>query len=123
MKTVSKEQVLKKLGHTIAKKREAAKYTQIQVGERLGIKDEQVYRIERGAVDPGVHKLHVMARMFGCGIETFFVESSSRPIHQVERMLKMMEKLTPGNRQLVVEIVEKLTSELGKVKETTSLLR
>lgn len=120
MTIASKEQVLKRLGQTIAKKRKAAGLTQAEVGKRLGIEDEQVYRIEHGKVDPGIYKLHVMARMFGCGIETFLIESSNRPANQVTHMHEMMKSLTPAHRRLVVEIVEKLTNELGEAKKAKS---
>lgn len=118
MKDAAREQILKKLGRILAKKRKTAGLTQSDVGKRLGVGDEQVYRIEGGITDPGIYKLHVMAKLFDCGIETLLVESSNRPDDQTAHMLKMMEKLSPANRRLVVEIVEKLTSELGKSTRT-----
>ncbi|WP_186177739.1 helix-turn-helix domain-containing protein [Burkholderia gladioli] len=108
------ELVNKKIGRTIAKKRNAAGYTQEQVAEHLGIGNEAFSRIERGLVSPGIFKLYEMAELFECGVETFLIEGSRRPTDQAEHMSQMLSRLSAPDRQMVVGIVEKLTIRLGK---------
>jgi transcriptional regulator with XRE-family HTH domain len=108
------ELVNRKIGRTIAKKRNSAGYTQEQVAERLGIGNEAFSRIERGLTSPGIFKLYEMAEMFECGVETFLIEGSRRASEQTEYIQQLISKLSAPDRQLVVGIVEKLSTRLGK---------
>jgi transcriptional regulator with XRE-family HTH domain len=111
------ELVNKKIGRTIAKKRNAAGYTQEQVAERLGIGNEAFSRIERGLVSPGIFKLYEMAELFECGVETFLIEGSRRPTDQAEHMSQMLSRLSAPDRQLVTGIVERLSRRLERDSE------
>ncbi|WP_244124255.1 helix-turn-helix domain-containing protein [Burkholderia gladioli] len=108
------ELVNKKIGRTIAKKRNAAGYTQEQVAEHLGIGNEAFSRIERGLVSPGIFKLYELAELFECGVETFLIEGSRRPTEQAEHMSQMLSRLSAPDRHMIVGIVEKLALRLGK---------
>lgn len=108
---VSKEELInKRLGRTIAKKRKAAGYTQEEVAEQLGIGTEAFSRIERGINGASVFKLFEMADLFECGVETFLVEGSRRPSEQAERMAQMLKGLSTADRQLIVNLVGRLTT-------------
>jgi len=111
----TREQLInEKIGKTIARKRKSAGYTQEEVADRLGIGNEAFSRIERGLVSPGIFKLYELADMFECGVETFLVEGSRRPEDQVEHLLRLLDKLSAADRQLVVGIVETLARRLKK---------
>ncbi|WP_244141533.1 helix-turn-helix domain-containing protein [Burkholderia gladioli] len=114
------ELVNKTIGKTIAKKRNAAGYTQEQVAEHLGIGNEAFSRIERGLVSPGIFKLYEMAELFECGVETFLIEGSRRPTDQAEHMSQMLSRLSAPDRQMVVGIVEKLAVRLEKKPRSDS---
>jgi transcriptional regulator with XRE-family HTH domain len=123
--TKREEAVNRKIGRTIATKRRAAGFTQEQVAERLQIGNEAFSRIERGLVSPGIFKLYEMAEMFECGVETFLVEGSRRPIDQAGHLQQMLAKLSASDRQMIVGIVETLSLRLGGKKprgESESML-
>lgn len=111
----TKEKLLnKRLGRAIARKREHAGLTQEQVAESLHVGNEAVSRMERGTVAASVYRLHELAEVFDCGVEEFLVETSRRPAEQVERILQMLEPLSTPDRQLLVSLVEKLSTRLQK---------
>lgn len=116
MATKQEEAVNRKIGRTIATKRKAAGYTQEEVAERLQIGNEAFSRIERGLVSPGIFKLYEMAEMFECGVETFLIEGSRRPIDQAGHLQQMLAKLSAADRQMIVGIVETLSLRLGGKK-------
>lgn len=77
----TKEELInRKIGKIIARKRKAAGLTQEEVAEHLEIGTEAFSRIERGLNSAGILKLYLLADMFGCGVESFFVEGSRRPV-------------------------------------------
>lgn len=110
------QQINKKLGRVIAKKRKAAGFTQEEVAEELGIGNEALSRIERGINGPSVDKLYVMAGLFRCGVETFLIEGSRRPTDQAEHLAQLLRKLSPEDRALVVSLIERLARRLAKTK-------
>ncbi|WP_066122593.1 helix-turn-helix domain-containing protein [Bordetella ansorpii] len=115
--TQDEQQFLKRLGQAIAKKRKAAGYTQEKVAEKLEIGSEAVSRIERGLVSPGFPRLFQLADLFGCGIESFFVEGSRRPSDVGERVARMLEGLSESDRTLILAIIERLSKRLSKAAD------
>lgn len=119
---VSKEELInQRLGKTIAKKRKAAGYTQEEVAEHLGIGPEAFSRIERGKVGASVAKLFELATLFDCGVETFLVEGSRRTSEQAERMARLLAGLSSADRQLMVNLVDRLAQRLRRdTKKSTA---
>lgn len=112
---MSKEELInQRLGKTIAKKRKAAGYTQEEVAEHLGIGPEAFSRIERGKVGASVSKLFELATLFDCGVETFLVEGSRRTSEQAERMARLLSGLSSADRQLMVNLVDRLAQRLRR---------
>ncbi|WP_407973274.1 helix-turn-helix domain-containing protein (plasmid) [Burkholderia pyrrocinia] len=114
------ELVNKKIGRIIAKKRNAAGFTQEEVAERLGIGPEAFSRIERGLNAASTFKLYELADMFQCGVETFLIEGSRRPSDQAEHMERLLSMLSATDRSWLVATVERLARRLaapGKNKD------
>ncbi|HEJ4883547.1 TPA: helix-turn-helix transcriptional regulator [Pseudomonas aeruginosa] len=109
----------KKIGKTLARKRQIAGFTQEEVADRLGIGSEAYSRIERGLVSPGITKLYELADMFECGVETFLVEGSRRPTDQGERIARELASLSASDRAMIVALVSALTKRLAKDKPAT----
>lgn len=112
----NEQAVNKKIGKTIARKRMVADLTQEQVAEHLGIGQEAYSRIERGMVSPGIFKLYELADLFDCGVESFLVEGSKRPVDQAAYISQMLTKNTMADRQLIIAMIEKLSSHLSGKK-------
>ena len=108
MTKTKEELVNQRLGKTIARRRKAAGYTQDEVAERLEIGKEAFSRIERGIAGASVYKLFLLADMFECGVEAFLIEGSRRVTEQVELIDRHISGLSTADRQLMVQIVERL---------------
>ena len=108
MTKTKEELVNQRLGKTIARRRKAAGFTQDEVAERLGIGKEAFSRIERGIAGASVYRLFELADMFECGIESFLIEGSRRVTEQVELIDRHISGLSMADRQLMVQIVERL---------------
>jgi transcriptional regulator with XRE-family HTH domain len=102
------------VGRAIARYRVTADLTQEQVAERLGIGNEAVSRIERGLVMPNVARLMELADVFDCDIADLLTEASSRPSDQAKHLARLIAGVSGKDRELIVEIVERLTARLAK---------
>lgn len=102
------------VGGAIAKQRIRSGLTQEEVAERLGIGNEAVSRIERGVVIPNIKRLLEFASIFDCGASDLLTEASSRPDDQASRISRLLIQLSHEDRQMVVELVERLAERLKK---------
>jgi len=100
------------VGRAIAKQRLRRGLTQEEVAERLGVGNEAVSRIERGVVVPNIERLVEFASIFGCEVADLLTEASPRPDDQAIRISRLLMQLAPEDRQMVVELVERLTERL-----------
>lgn len=100
------------VGAAIARERVAAGKTQDQVAEALGIGAEAVSRIERGLVMPSLVRLVDLAEVFGCPVERFVRRGSDRGADQAAVIGEMIAPLKKGDRQFVVEMVERVCGHL-----------
>lgn len=110
MKPKKKEstEVAKTIGRAIAKHRQTCDLTQEQVANKLNIGYEAVSRMERGVVIPTVERLIELAEIFNCQASEFLSEASMRPTDQAIYFSQMLSKLNDEDRQLSIEIIEKL---------------
>lgn len=114
MKKVDEKAIALAVGRIIAKKRSERGLTQEVVAEHLDIGYEAVSRIERGTVMPTIARLMELADIFGCGVDALLVESSHRATDQAEYIAGLIKKLSEADRELIVEVVEKLSTRLQK---------
>ena len=102
------------VGRAIAKQRIRSGLTQEEVAERLGIGNEAVSRIERGIVVPNIERLVEFANIFDCEVADLLTEASSRPDDQATRISRLLMTLDHEDRQLIVDLVERLAERLRK---------
>lgn len=100
------------VGRAIAKQRLRSDLTQEEVAERLGIGNEAVSRIERGVVVPNIERLVAFASIFGCEVADLLTEASPRADDQAIRISRLLAQLDHADRQMVVELVERLAERL-----------
>ncbi len=101
------------VGQAIAKQRIRKGLTQEQVAERLHIGNEAVSRIERGIVIPNIARLLEFAAIFECGVAELLTEVSPHPDDQTRRLHDLLSTLSPHDRQLIMDVVERLANHLG----------
>lgn len=104
----------RKVGAAIAQRRDLAGLTQEDVSEMLGIGNQAVSRIERGAVMPTLPRLFEFAEAFGCRIDDLLLPASDRDTDQAAAMGKQIEHLHPRDRELVANVVKQLAEHFPK---------
>ncbi len=103
---------LQNLGKLLAKRRTSLKFKQEYVAEKLGIGFEAVSRMERGLIGISAYRLTELAEIFGCGVEELLSESSNRSYDQAKIIKDMLDKLTPKDRDIIMDTVQKLYERL-----------
>lgn len=111
-----KQRLAKQLGLNIAQYRQQANLTQEQLAERLGIGNEAVSRIERGVVMPSLMRLIEFSDIFRCSLADLVSRKSVRENDESHYIISMLQGLEKEDRDLVVEILEKLVSRLKQEK-------
>ncbi|QLG91191.1 helix-turn-helix transcriptional regulator [Pseudomonas yamanorum] len=102
------------IGRAIARQRMRAGLTQEEVAERLGVGNEAVSRIERGIVIPNIIRLFDFASIFGCEATELLSESSPLPDDQASRLSQLLVALNQSDRQLLVEVIDRLSERLAR---------
>lgn len=102
------------VGRAIAKQRMRCEMTQEEVAEKLGIGNEAISRIERGLVIPNIARLFSFASVFKCNVAELLTEASLRPDEQANRITRLLSTLDQVDRQLVIEMVERLSERLSR---------
>lgn len=114
MPNTNQDQLTKMVGRAIAKRRVNCHLTQEQVAERLGIGNEAVSRIERGIVMPTVARLVELADIFQCDTGDLLTTASNRTSDQAKHLNRLLSKLNNADREMVVEVVERLVTRLAQ---------
>ncbi|SFI22746.1 Helix-turn-helix [Pseudomonas syringae] len=113
MTEIHQQQLAGRVGRAISKQRTRCGLTQEEVAERLGVGNEAVSRIERGVVVPNIARLLEFAAIFNCEAAELLTEVSPRPDDQAIRISQLLKPLSHDDRQLIVDLVERLTKRLG----------
>lgn len=112
MSGVDQKHLVVSIGRAIARQRVRSGLTQEEVADRLGVGNEAVSRIERGIVMPNVTRLLEYAQIFDCDLVELLTEASHRPQDQALRMATLLAPLNDADRQLILDIVERLVERL-----------
>ncbi|SDV11952.1 helix-turn-helix domain-containing protein [Pseudomonas mucidolens] len=112
MAEIDQKQLAGTVGRAISKQRVRSGLTQEAVAERLGVGNEAVSRIERGVVMPNITRLLEFADIFGCEAAELLSEVSPLVDDQASRINHLLVSLDQSDRELVVELVERLVNRL-----------
>ena len=112
MSGIDQKQLAGAVGRAISKQRVRSGLTQEAVAERLGVGNEAVSRIERGIVMPNITRLLELADIFGCEAAELLSEVSPLVEDQANRVNHLLASLDQSDRQLVIELVERLATRL-----------
>ncbi|MGE5621522.1 MAG: helix-turn-helix domain-containing protein [Candidatus Bathyarchaeota archaeon] len=107
-------ELARRVGKAMARYRQARDFTQEEVAEKLGIGNEAVSRMERGIVMPTVARLVELAEVFQCEASDLLTEASHRPADQAQYLDRLLSRLDSQDREMVVDMVEKLAARLAK---------
>ena len=112
MAEINQKQLADTVGRAISKQRVRRGLTQEAVADRLGVGNEAVSRIERGVVMHNITRLLEFAEIFGCEAAELLSEVSPLVDDQASRISHLLGALDHADRQLVVELVERLVNRL-----------
>ena len=112
MAEIDQKKLAGTVGRAISKQRMRSGLTQEAVAERLGVGNEAVSRIERGIVMPNIARLLELSEIFGCEAAELLSEVSPLVDDQASRISQLLGALDQSDRQLVVELVERLVNRL-----------
>jgi transcriptional regulator with XRE-family HTH domain len=112
MDELKQKKIAKMVGAAVASYRTEAGFTQEEVAEKMGIGNEAVSRMERGAVLPTVGRLFEFADLFDCQISDFLLGASDRIQDQAGAIAHLIKDLAAGDREMVVDIVKTLGDRL-----------
>ena len=103
------------IGDKIRLHRKALGLTQMELGEKLGVKTNAVSKWECGRVDDiPTSKIKAMAKLFDVQPSYLIDEKQPAPTNEDElnaedkKLLMMIHNLTPENRERIVAIIEAL---------------
>lgn len=116
MAKIESRRLAELVGQAIARQRARCKLSQEEVAEQLGIGNEAVSRIERGIVMPNIERLVQLAAIFGCETAELLTGGSSRPEDQASRLYGLLVRLEARDRELVLDMVERLVERLALPK-------
>lgn len=97
-----------KIGRAIARARQAAGLTQAQVAEKLGISNDAVSRMERGAIMPTVARLIELSEIFHCEAAELLTGSSPLLRDQLRYMDRLLADFDEEERGRLLDTFEKI---------------
>lgn len=112
MNKIEQKRLAGSIGGAIAKQRVRSQLTQEEVAERLGIGNEAVSRIERGRVIPNIVRLIEFAEIFNCEAAELLGQASSHIDDQSSRIKNLINPLNYNDRQLIIEMIERIATRL-----------
>ena len=86
--------------------------SQEDAAESLGIGNEAVSRMERGAAMPSLERLRDFAKLYKCRFDQLLMEASDNEPDQSAHVAHLLSGLAAEDRQLVVGIVGALAERL-----------
>ena len=106
-------ELARRLGAAIAQRREKVGLTQEQVSEMLGIGNQAVSRMERGAVMPTMKRVFEFSGLFQCGADELILAASDREADQAAVIASVIANVPPRKRDAFMAIVKQLAELLG----------
>lgn len=102
------EELKKKIGARIKRRREATGYTQDMVAEKMGLGTAAYARYEQGTAAPSITRLADMADIFECGLDELVMDTSTRIEDQAQRILVALEDVSVYDRESVMQVLEQV---------------
>lgn len=91
-----------KIGPRLAERRREIGWTQAKMAERMGIAEESLSRLESGRVTPTIERLIQFCDLLGLSLDDVLLQVSAIPSDEAKVLIKSIEDLTPGQREIVL---------------------
>ena len=101
-----------RIGKNIADARKAAKRTQADVAERLGIDTGSLSRMERGVILPNIPMLDRISDELGVALWQLVGIASLSSVSVTENITAQLERLNPSERRFLLNQIEEWVNKL-----------
>lgn len=105
-------ELAKQVGRAVAARRQNAGLTQAEVADRLGVGQEAMSRLERGAVMPTLVRLAQLADIFSVPITALLEESSPLTADVTDEVYRALQTLSESDRVWVKTMLTELCVRL-----------
>lgn len=110
-------ELAKQVGRVVAARRQIAGLTQAQVADRLGVGQEAISRLERGAVMPTLVRLAQLADILSVPIAALLDESSPLTVDVTDEVYRALHALRESDRVWVKNMLTELCARLATVQK------
>ncbi|WP_244136628.1 helix-turn-helix domain-containing protein [Burkholderia vietnamiensis] len=107
---------VKGLGQRLAARRRALGFTQAQFAERLGVAVETLSRMEGNKSSISLARLAQFCDLLSLPIDQLLLDVSENVTDEARSLIKSLEDLQPGDRNLVLDTARHMASLLRKGK-------
>jgi transcriptional regulator with XRE-family HTH domain len=108
----------RQLGIRIAERRKAQDLTQAQLGERIGIAQQQIASFEIGRRRIPVSVLPVLAKTLGTSIEALINDTPPAgkrgPAPKLQQQLEQLSRLPKDKQRLVSQVIESVLAQADR---------
>jgi transcriptional regulator with XRE-family HTH domain len=94
------------LGARIRARRQALRWTQEELADRLGVEVNTISRMECGIRTPSLERLGQIADALRVSAASLLGDASPSSRDQADALLKILDELTASERVLIVEMVK-----------------
>ena len=108
----------RQLGTRIAERRKAQDLTQAQLGERVGIAQQQIASFEIGRRRMPISVLPVLAKTLGTSIEALISDAAPAgkrgPAPKLQQQLEQLSRLPKTKQRLVSQLIESVLAQADR---------
>lgn len=106
------------LGSRIAQRRKAQELTHAELGELVGVTQQQIASFETGRRRMPISTLPLLAKALGVSIEELVGEAPKRgkrgPAPKLQQQLEQLQALPLAKQRLVSEVLDSLLAQAGR---------
>jgi transcriptional regulator with XRE-family HTH domain len=106
------------LGTRIAQRRKAQELTQAELGELVGVTQQQIASFETGRRRMPISTLPLLAKALGVSIEDLIGEAPKPgkrgPAPKLQQQLEQLQALPRAKQRLVSEVLDSLLAQAGR---------
>ncbi len=98
-------------GKMIQQQRNQMGLSQSELGMRMDVDGNSVYRYEQGYREMGITTFFQLAEVLGCGVEAISPERLRQNMiitEKARRLARLAEKLSESDQELLIRIVERM---------------
>ena len=106
------EDIVKSLGMSIMKRRQALGLTQAELARRIGIEQHSLSRIEQGVFAPKMSRLQDIAENLGCNVDDLFRPDGKAGASPSSEVSELLDNLPQDKQMVVLDVVKNLVRSL-----------